>query len=165
MKSKIVKILMLLVISLTTFSCSEDEVLEPSLEVTPITLQGTWKLAELNGEQLPEDFYIYIEFDRKGNFEMYQKHDSMYPRYITGTYSVEKDGHIRQRDTPCNSPDSTEWYMLYNARNIPNGITGESESRTPRLQKISWDENNMPILGKPVRLGKPLPKPSGIVKK
>lgn len=63
------------------------------------------------------------------------------------------------------SPDSTEWYMLYNARNIPNGITGESESRTPRLQKISWDENNMPILGKPVRLGKPLPKPSGIVKK
>lgn len=47
MKSKIVKILMLLVISLTTFSCSEDEVLEPSLEVTPITLQGTWKLAEL----------------------------------------------------------------------------------------------------------------------
>lgn len=93
MKSKIVKILMLLVISLTTFSCSEDEVLEPSLEVTPITLQGTWKLAELNGEQLPEYFYIYIEFDRKGNFEMYQKHDSMYPRYITGTYSVEKDGH------------------------------------------------------------------------
>lgn len=91
MKSKIVKILMLLVISLTTFSCSEDEVLEPSFEVTPITLQGTWKLAELNGEQLPEDFYIYIEFDRKGNFEMYQKHDSMYPRYITGTYSVEKD--------------------------------------------------------------------------
>ena len=63
------------------------------------------------------------------------------------------------------SPDSTEWYMLYNARNIPNGITVESESRTPRLQKISWDENNMPILGKPVRLGKPLPKPSGIVKK
>ena len=45
MKSKIVKILMLLVISLTTFSCSEDEVLEPSLEVTPITLQahGSWQ--------------------------------------------------------------------------------------------------------------------------
>jgi hypothetical protein len=94
MKKKIVNILMLLVISLMTFSCSEDEVvMEPSLEVTPITMQGTWKLAELNGEQVPEDFYIYIIFDRKRNFEMYQKHDSMYPRYITGTYSIEKDSH------------------------------------------------------------------------
>lgn len=38
------------------------------------------------------------------------------------------------------SPDSTEWYILYTARNIPNGITGESESRSPRLQKITWDK-------------------------
>lgn len=91
MKKKIVNILMLLVISLMTFSCSEDEVVtEQPLEVNPITMQGTWKLAELNGEQLPEDFYIYVVFDRKGNFEMYQKHDSMYPRYITGTYSIER---------------------------------------------------------------------------
>lgn len=60
MKKKIVNILMLLVISLMTFSCSEDEVVtEQPLEVNPITMQGTWKLAELNGEQLPEDFYIY----------------------------------------------------------------------------------------------------------
>lgn len=94
MKKKIVNILMLLVISLMTFSCSKDEVVtEQPLEVNPITMQGTWKLAELNDEQLPEDFYIYVVFDRKGNFEMYQKHDSMYPRYITGTYSIEKDAH------------------------------------------------------------------------
>ena len=60
------------------------------------------------------------------------------------------------------SPDSTEWYILYTARNIPNGITGESESRSPRLQKITWDKNNMPVLGKPLPVSTLLPKPSGI---
>lgn len=60
------------------------------------------------------------------------------------------------------SPDSTEWYILYTARNIPNGITGESESRSPRLQKITWDKSNMPVLGKPLPVSTLLPKPSGI---
>lgn len=59
------------------------------------------------------------------------------------------------------SPDETEWYMLYHARSIPNSITGRNESRSIRLQKITWDEEGMPQLGVPVKLGTPLPKPSG----
>ncbi len=60
------------------------------------------------------------------------------------------------------SPDGTEWYMLYQARSVPNGITGQPESRNPRLQKIAWDEEGMPVLGSPVAVDTPLPKPSGV---
>ena len=59
------------------------------------------------------------------------------------------------------SPDETEWYVLYHARPIPNGITGGDESRSIRMQKVGWDENGMPVLGSPVRLDTLLPKPSG----
>lgn len=59
------------------------------------------------------------------------------------------------------SPDESEWYMLYHARAIPNSLTGNYESRSIRLQKVEWDEKGMPQLGKPVKLGTPLPKPSG----
>ncbi len=59
------------------------------------------------------------------------------------------------------SPDGTEWYLLYHARSIPNGVTGGPEDRNPRLQKIGWDANGMPDLGSPVRIDTPLPKPSG----
>lgn len=59
------------------------------------------------------------------------------------------------------SPDGTEWYMLYHARKITNGDTGSAETRSPRLQKIEWDADGMPILGVPVRADVPLPKPSG----
>ena len=61
------------------------------------------------------------------------------------------------------SPDGTEWYVLYQARSIPSGNTGESETRNPRLQKIGWDANGMPDLGIPLPVNTPLPKPSGTV--
>lgn len=59
------------------------------------------------------------------------------------------------------SPDETEWYLLYHARNMPNGVTGGPEDRSPRLQKIGWDSNGMPDLGTPVRTDIRLSKPSG----
>lgn len=59
------------------------------------------------------------------------------------------------------SPDGTEWYILYQARSVPNGIIGEPEKRNPRLQKIQWDANGIPDLGIPVAIDAPLPKPSG----
>ena len=59
------------------------------------------------------------------------------------------------------SPDSTEVYLLYHARSLPNSVTGEPESRNTRLQKIGWDADGMPDLGKPLPVGVPLPKPSG----
>lgn len=59
------------------------------------------------------------------------------------------------------SPDGTEWHILYQARSVPNTITGESEKRNPRLQKIAWDADGMPVLGTPISVETPLPKPSG----
>lgn len=59
------------------------------------------------------------------------------------------------------SPDGTEWYVLYQARIVPNSITGDVERRNPRLQKIEWDANGMPDLGVPVSIDTLLPKPSG----
>lgn len=61
------------------------------------------------------------------------------------------------------SPDGTEWYILYQARSVPNAITGDPERRNPRLQKISWDANGMPLLDTPQPINTPLPKPSGTV--
>ncbi len=94
MKNGIVKVLMLLMVALMTVSCSDDEAPEPTLEVTPINLHGLWKLQELNGAELPEGIYVYIDFNRKGTFALYQNNDSMEPRHITGSFSVEKDPRI-----------------------------------------------------------------------
>lgn len=91
MKNSIVKIFMLLAVSLATVSCSDDEIPVETLEVIPVNLHGAWRLDELNGEKLPEGFYVYIDFNRKGTFKLYQNNDSMYPRCITGTFSIEKD--------------------------------------------------------------------------
>lgn len=71
-------------------SCEDDEPVISTLEVTPANLEGTWKLAEWNGASLDEGTYCYVIFNRKEQtFEMYQKFDSMYARYITGSFSIE----------------------------------------------------------------------------
>lgn len=72
-------------------SCDDDEPIIPTLEVTPANLNGTWELSEWNGTPLAEGTYCYITFNRKEQtFEMYQKFDSMYARYITGSFSIRK---------------------------------------------------------------------------
>ena len=53
------------------------------------------------------------------------------------------------------SPDGKECYMLYHARQIPNDAPGAMDSRTPRLQKIEWDKDRMPILGIPLKKENP----------
>lgn len=59
------------------------------------------------------------------------------------------------------SPDGTEWYMLYHARKTPNDAAGAADSRSPRMQKIDWDVDGMPVLGVPEEEGSILEKPSG----
>ena len=58
------------------------------------------------------------------------------------------------------SPDSTELFMLYHAWYTNDFIMGQNK-RNPRMQKVDWDSNGIPILGKPVKLGVPMNKPSG----
>ena len=85
---------MALVLVLAGFAaCTPDEDVTPlQLEVTPNNVSGIWKLAERDGVALPEGLYCYIEFVRRDRtFTMYQKFDSMYPRCLTGSFSITKD--------------------------------------------------------------------------
>ena len=77
-------------------SCDDDEKAEiPTLPVTAANLNGTWQLAEWNGQPMTEGTYCYITFNRRElTFEMYQKFDSMYARYITGSFSLENDPYL-----------------------------------------------------------------------
>lgn len=78
-------------------ACSDEEdTTEKSLAVTPANLNGVWQLATWNnGEALPEGTYCYVVFNRREQtFEMYQKFDSMYARYITGSFKIENDPYL-----------------------------------------------------------------------
>ena len=73
-------------------SNNSDDYTPSSLEVTPNNISGYWVLTEFNGMEIPEGVFCYVEYIRKDRkFIMYQKFDSMYPRTITGVYSIEKD--------------------------------------------------------------------------
>ena len=73
-------------------SNNSDDYTPSSLEVTPNNISGYWMLTEFNGMEIPEGVFCYVEYIRKDRkFIMYQKFDSMYPRTITGIYSIEKD--------------------------------------------------------------------------
>ena len=75
-------------------ACSNDDAdfASKSLEVTPHNMSGYWMLSEYNGQEIPEGLFCYVEYIRKNRkFVIYQKFDSMYPRRITGVYSIEKD--------------------------------------------------------------------------
>lgn len=60
------------------------------------------------------------------------------------------------------SPDSTEYYILYHARDTQVDPEGMGDTRSPRAQKFTWDENDFPVFGTPVARDVKLKKPSGI---
>lgn len=90
------KILAILMLTIGFVSCNDDETyVESALEVNFVNLNGTWMLAEWNGKPLEEGTYCYITFNRREQtFEMYQKFDSMYARYITGSLTIKKDDYL-----------------------------------------------------------------------
>ena len=59
------------------------------------------------------------------------------------------------------SPDGTEDYVLYHARDTETDPPGKGDTRTPRAQKISWDKNDYPVFGVPLPTSTRLAKPSG----
>ena len=91
-------LLIVVLLSLSLVSCSSDDDIEeePSLEVTPANLHGTWRLVTWNdGEPVPDGVYCYIVFNRREQtFDIYQSFDSMYGRHITGTFSVASDPYL-----------------------------------------------------------------------
>jgi GH43 family beta-xylosidase len=57
------------------------------------------------------------------------------------------------------SPDGTEDWILYHANPEPD--QGCGRHRSPRAQRFTWNADGTPNFGKPVKLGKELPAPSG----
>ncbi len=58
------------------------------------------------------------------------------------------------------SPDGTEDYILYHARNTPTDPKGKGDVRTPRAQKFTW-KDDYPQFGEPLPISAVLSKPSG----
>ncbi|HMR18980.1 MAG TPA: glycoside hydrolase family 43 protein [Sphingobacterium sp.] len=57
------------------------------------------------------------------------------------------------------SPDGTEDWIIYHARNLPGG--GSTNYRNPRIQKFTWNSDGTPNFGIPVKIGEKIKKPSG----
>lgn len=57
------------------------------------------------------------------------------------------------------SPDGTEDWIIYHARNLPNG--GDNNGRNPRIQKFTWNADGSPNFGEPVPINTPITRPSG----
>lgn len=91
---KITNLLMMLAVVL--FAACEDpiETPDPTLEVKPFNIEGTWKLATLNDNQLAEGTYVYLVIDRKYTYEIYDNLSSMYPVLTTGSYALEYDWRV-----------------------------------------------------------------------
>ena len=87
------KTMAMLLLVLGFVACSSDDEFKPQpLDVTPNNISGIWTLSEVNGEKLPDNLFFYIEFVRRDRkFTSYLNLDSMYPRRITGTFSIEED--------------------------------------------------------------------------
>ena len=60
------------------------------------------------------------------------------------------------------SPDGKENWIIYHANNTshPNQ-DGCGDSRSPRMQKFTWDSDGSPNFGTPVATGTAIKKPAG----
>ena len=69
-----------------------------------------------------------------------------------GVYGTGHNGFFK-------SPDGTEDYILYHARDTETD-PARQDTRSPRAQKFTWDARGYPIFGVPLPTSRPLPKPS-----
>lgn len=124
----------------------------------------------------PNDKYIHIIYSASGCWT---------PYYALGMLSAKTDDDLLDaeswkksqnpvfRQSPENgvygtghnsffkSPDGTEDYILYHARDTEVDPPGMGDTRSPRAQKISWDKNDYPVFGVPYPVSEKLKKPSG----
>lgn len=70
----------------------------------------------------------------------------------SGAYGTGHNGFFK-------SPDGTENWLIYHARNLPNG--GDNNGRNPRIQQFTWNADGTPNFGEPVPINQPLKRPAG----
>ncbi len=152
----------------------EGEIFSPK-----IWLNAGWTRQQSSGNtsDLPQSTQHYYDASLNMNWELDLFGGSWTPYYCIGLLTADAGSDLtnaaswKKQDTPVfeqqpedsvfgpgspsfvPTPDEKEWYMLYHARKIPNDAPGATDSRSPRLQKISWDANGMPVLGKPCKEG------------
>ena len=131
-------IVLLFAFSLLLNSCSNENTLpEPPQEVTPATIAGVWKLAEWNnGEQLHENQYCYIMFDRRERtFKMYMNINSMYPRCVSGDFFIDKDVRLGYVISGNYSHGNGDWNHEY--------VVSDFKSESSMLWTAKDDKNDI----------------------
>lgn len=86
------KLITLVCMAFCLAACSDDSEPQAPITPTPATLNGTWSLAEWNGQPANDDWYIYITFDRlTDTYVMYQRQSSMKSEKKTGSFAIAHD--------------------------------------------------------------------------
>lgn len=123
----------------------------------------------------PSGKYIHIAYSASGCWT---------PYYALGLLTADADADLLDpaswhksdeplfRQCPANSvygtghnsffqsPDGTEWFILYHARDTETDPPGRGDARTPRMQRFGWEEG-YPVFGIPQPVSMEFPKPSG----
>lgn len=92
--NKLLKILLGAFMFFGAIACEKEEPIEKIEYLSPsyVTMAGTWKLSQWNGNEQGDTPYFYIELDRRDHiFTIYQNIDSGKSRKITGTYEIITD--------------------------------------------------------------------------
>ena len=85
----------LMAVVLMTACNDEDIYQEPTLDVTPANIAGSWRLESWSGGELAEGTFVYIDFVRADRtYTLYQNIDSHQTRTITGRYYIETDAEF-----------------------------------------------------------------------
>lgn len=114
---KIINLLLLLAVVLFV-ACDETIETPETLEVKPYNLEGTWVLAELNGDALADSAYVYLVIDRGYTYEIYENTASMYPVLFTGKYELEYDWRVGDVISGTYDYDLGAWAHEYVITNL-----------------------------------------------
>lgn len=114
---KIINLLLLLAVVLFV-ACDETIETPEPLEVKPYNLEGTWVLAELNGDALADSAYVYLVIDRGYTYEIYENTASMYPVLFTGKYELEYDWRVGDVISGTYDYDLGAWAHEYVITNL-----------------------------------------------
>ena len=74
--------------------------------------------------------------------------------------SIKNNVYATGHNSFFKSPDGKEDWILYHANDNPGDGCGTT--RSPRAQKIEWDNQGFPIFGEPIPTSQKIRKPSGI---
>jgi hypothetical protein len=96
MKTLFKRVFFTLMAIVTMTACNDKDIYqEPTLEVTPNNIAGSWRLESWSGGELAEGAFVYIDFVRADRtYTLYQNIDSHQTRTITGRYYIETDAEL-----------------------------------------------------------------------